>query len=335
MSVRWQSGSWRRAACAAALLLSGLATGCGGRADEDDEQATRAAIAAVKVSPGWTALPDAQRRALDVLLSGQDNPWSLGAREAVRDLVEDARWSGGAAAQAALLDGLWRDARVRPRSVATLGLSRATHAPYTLRPAAPLGTVELEGVATALERHVLVVDGRTVHIDAPAGARTDTSDGTLLSPDDAARSIAGLPRGARDQLEAMVLVPFKNPRDDAYAKDLGMPGFRTFMEGRSSGKVLVFPRVRASVDPVDMLLHEVAHVWSLRDLDEEGWRAWEEAEREDGHEVSTYAATHAREDLAETAAVYVAMRARPGGAEVRAMFGARFRLLDRWTPSVD
>lgn len=324
-------------ACTSALLLaSTFSAACGGATDEDDERASLAAIAAVKVSPGWASLSESQRRALGALLDGRDNPWSTGARDAVRDLVKDSRWSGGAAsAQVALLDGLWRDARVRPRSIATLGLSSAAHAPYTLGTGAPLGTVELEGVATSLERHDLVVDGRVVHIDAPAGAGTDTKDGTLLSPEDAARAIAGLPRGAREQLDALVLVPFKNPRDDAYARDLGMPGFRTFMEGRSSGKVLVFPRVRASVDPVDMLLHEVAHVWSLRDLDEEGWRAWEEAEREDGHEVSTYASTHAREDLAETAAVYVAMRARPGGAEVRAMFGARFRLLDRWTPSVD
>ncbi len=289
------------------------------------------AIGEAERSPGWALLDEGQKRALSALLGGRDNPWSTGARVAIREVVEDARWSTATPdAQKEMLLGVWRHTRVRPRSVATLALTpRNERAPYTLRGPMPLGTVELDGTPEDSVRHELEVDGRRIQIDAPvSGPR----EGTLLSAEEAARALADLPRSARDEVDSVVLVPFRNPRDEDYARDFAMPGFRTFMEGRSSGTVLVFPRLRATVDPTDMLLHEVAHVWSLRDLDDAQWRAWERAEEEDGHDVSAYAATHPREDLAETAAVWVAFRGRAGWGEVRAMFAARFALLEAWAP---
>lgn len=312
------------------MLFASAVIGCSA-APADERPSAAEAVALAESSPGWSALAPEQRRRLEALVEGRANPWSAGAREALRDLVVSAPFtSAPAAAQAELLEGLWRDARVRPRSIATLGLaSRTVRARYTLRAPVPLGMVELDGVPEPSVRHALVVDGREVAIDASV---LPPREGTQLAPEDVARAVARLPCDARAELDALELVPFRNPRDDAYARDFGMPGFRTFMEGRSTGTVLVFPRVEATIDPADMLLHEVAHVWSLRDLDDDAWRAWEQAEAEDAHDASVYAATHPREDLAETAAARSALAGQPGEAEVRAMFPSRFALLDAWAP---
>jgi hypothetical protein len=283
-------------------------------------------------SPGWALLSPTERGALDALLRGVENPWSKAAVPIAKAKIAEPAWpSTPAAAQATFFRSLWTDPAVSPHQISFLELSKArTPLPFTLDAAVPIGSQEFVGGSADALRVDMHVDDRVVGLFGPA---TPPNDVFLLTPADCAAAVARLPAPARGLIKNIVVNPFRNPADADIDKQLGVVGFRAFMRASSTNRVDVFPQVRKRDDVTDVMLHETGHVWSDRDLDDAGWKAWDDAAKADGHFISKYASTVDSEDLAETWAVYAGLaEGSRAVAEVEAMFPARFAFIRAHAP---
>ena len=291
----------------------------------DPELASTDILVVAKRSPGWTRLTPIEQSTLIALLSGTANPWSLAAIPIARSGITGAHWSQTPAdRQAAFFRALWTNEKVRPLQISFLRLASSlkTPKPFTLADPVSIGPQDFPGGSADAMRWDMTIDGRVVSIYGPSGPAID---GALPTASSIATIIASAPGAPRSQLKNVVLDPYRNPKDADYDKKFGTVGFRAFMEGSLTGRVMVYPQTRDRPDTVDVLVHESGHVWSFRDLTEADWTAFDAAAALDGHYVSTYASTFDTEDIAETWAVYACLE--PGSrtySEVSAMFPARF-----------
>jgi hypothetical protein len=294
------------------------------------------ALGGALASPGWAALSPEEQGPLAALVGGTANPWSVAAARAVEAALATPGWDAESAeGQATFFRSLWDDPTVRPRQVSELQLA-ADLAParHTLGAPTSIGVGDFSGGQAEASRWDMVIGAQAISIYGPTSGQALGESGTrLLSPEAMANAIAPIPAILRNQIRTVVLNPYRDPRDAQYDLQFGVTGFRAFMEGHPDGVVRVFPQVRERTDVTDVLLHEIGHVWSVRDLTSADWDTWTTAQAADGHFVSLYGSKDPREDLAECSAVYAALSGTPGLAELVAMFPARFALLAGWMPS--
>lgn len=298
----------------------------------EPELASTDLLVVAKRSAGWAHLSPTEQSTLTALLTGTANPWSLAAIPIARTGVFDAHWSKTSAdQQAAFFRALWTNDKVRPLQISFLRLAGSkTPKPFTLADPVSIGSQDFPGGPADAMRWDMTIEGRVVGIYGPSGPAID---GALPSPTAIATIIASAPAAPRGQVKNVVLDPYRDPKDADYDKKFGTMGFRAFMEGSATGRVMVYPQVRDRPDTVDVLVHESGHVWSFRDLDDAAWTAWDAAATLDGHFVSNYASTFDTEDIAETWAVYACLEAGSRTYnEVSAMFPARFAFVKSHGP---
>ena len=222
----------------------------------------------------------------------------------------------------------------RPQ-VASQDLARLMPPAHSVSVTGPehLSSFDFQGTRAPADRYqVDLGNGRTVPVVVGQGAVEPGMHQARL--EDVARALSRLPPEALAGINQVNVSPFRNPQDAEWAVVNNNPGFRSDMTNGAAGVVTVYPRGTPASDAqmAASMLHESAHAWSARewgaDLNGTRWRAWSAAGAADGRVASDYALSNAREDLSETAAVYLASRGTPAFDTYRAQFPNRFAILD-------
>ncbi len=192
---------------------------------------------------------------------------------------------------------------------------------------------EFHGATARAEVFDVVVEGQTITVAAPA-------DGHFTPPvqhsfDDVVRTLAALPEASRKQITSVHLNPVANPDDAFWAQTYGIPEAVSYMTCGAEGGVTIYPANAAQ--PAETMavsmIHETGHAWSMKAWGDAGtgpgWDAWSKAIETDVVRVSTYGNSSLLEDAAETTALYLWAKGTPHFDEYRALYPARFAILDR------
>lgn len=206
-------------------------------------------------------------------------------------------------------------------------------APWALGPPRLDAAFPFPGGPGRAEVFELVIDGQRVRLAAPADRRFDPPQQHTV--EEVARALAGLPESSRTRITSVTLSPVANPDDAFWAKTYGLPEMTSHMSVGTDGAVTVYPSTRArTAEHLAMsLLHESGHAWSFErwgtDTTAPAWKPWADAVEADVVRVSTYGNAHLSEDVAEATALYQSIRGTPLFEEYRALYPARFAILDR------
>lgn len=301
------------------------------------------AIAALEGTRGWSALGARDQERLKHLVGGATNGLSAMMRTALSLKLGGAQWPTlGAAAQAQALRTFMTDKKVLPKvSSVVLPAARQTET-YALR--GPLEVIKehpFRGKMMDAERYEVAIDGKATTVFAPHDPQATTAAngqryGALFNhtPEQTALAIAQLPRVNRELIHTLTLSPVQNPDDAYWAKEYNMPDFRSYMTCGAAGDVTIYPLPHeAGLKQMrNSILHETGHAFSLgrwgHDLEGPEWKLWRDAMAEDALFLSAYAQASPMEDVSEITAVYQATYGTAGFDEYRAMFPARFAVLD-------
>jgi hypothetical protein len=176
--------------------------------------------------------------------------------------------------------------------------------------------------------HEVEVKGRKIKVIEPKNVAPGQG---VPSADEIGKSLATLPDGQLDSVHQVTASPKPNPDDPHWEKEYKIKGFKS-AAASGGDEVTYFPQ-KGPMDQNDVdgiLNHEVGHL-----LHQKLWqdpaqkKAWDEAMASDGRSPSKYADAAPDEDISESLGVYSASRGSPCAVFARAMFPARFALLDK------
>jgi hypothetical protein len=203
----------------------------------------------------------------------------------------------------------------------------ATVSGPTLQPAR-----EFHGKTTDADRYDVTIEGQKIPVYLPHdGSYTPPGQHTL---DDAVKALTMLPAASRALVKEVNLDPVKNPQDAFWAQTYNQPNFSSYMTCGSEGVVDIYPQEQKGDFKymADSMVHETGHAWSNAKWgdDPQGakWAPWRDAAAKDGLLPSDYAKSSPEEDVAESTALYLAMKGTPLFDEYRKLYPNRFALLD-------
>lgn len=343
-------GKWAFPAVKAAMIgvsigLSPLSPGIPARAETVNVGSTEEEIAAdtvqsLRASPGLLAMaPELQNRLLR-WVGGSNHEVSMTAVRALRTVIKsEAFLAMDAGAQRVALEEFLRDQPRQVHIASTAVRALTTRAAYTVSDATPVDRVTFRsGDATGL-RYTVTVNGQAIPVFFPtADVPVSLLPGlTAFLPtiDQVAQALAGLPDYNRRLITSIYINPGRNPSDEHFATQFGRRGFISYMTADGSGLVSIYPALSPTFQrSLDFsLLHETGHVlsqqlWGAHYTDAR-WDPWKAAAASDGITPTSYARESIGEDFAETLVFYIATKNDPlAHAELRAMFPARFAILD-------
>lgn len=185
-------------------------------------------------------------------------------------------------------------------------------------------------------RHEVTVQTHTLHIGAQKIALEMPVAGvpegaSLPTPEQLAQAVARIPAPLRADLERVVVNPY------SYRFAIGENNDHRADMTAGEGLVTLYALERSDAALTLTLLHELGHVqsfakWSY-DTEAKGWQQWRAAMEKDGAAPSHYARENASEpgyeDFAEATVAYFLTQNTPQHAELKAMFPARFAILEQ------
>ncbi len=194
-----------------------------------------------------------------------------------------------------------------------------------------LSSFDFRGTRAPAQRYLVEVGDRKIPVVVGQGS----VEPGMRQPEinTVALALSRLPPEALEGITEIHLSPFRNPDDAAHASAAN-PDFRSDMTNGTAGDVTMYPRPTPVGDDfmAATLLHESAHAFSMRAWgtgeNTPQWRAWGQAGLRDGQRPSDYAEKNLREDLSETAAIYLATRGTSRFETYRAEYPNRFAILD-------
>lgn len=298
-----------------------------------DELGRETLVALVK-SPGFAGLAIDQQRRMLALAGGTNNEYSQNATVQLRVVIKDANYLAAQPAEQtrALTRFLIDPPYLNPVAAAS-ARAFSEEAPYSLSAASDAGVVDFRsGRAQGVRYHVTFAN-QTIPVYMPAANVAVL--GSLPSIDDIAHALARLPEANRRLVGSVYANPGHNPEDVGLSNSRGVP-FLSYMTADDRGVVSIYtlmgPTVSRNLD--HSLIHETGHILSFRTFgrsyDDRRWNEWKVAIRSDALRPTEYAKSSPGEDFSETLVFYVSSRNDPlAHAELRALFPARFRILDR------
>jgi hypothetical protein len=192
---------------------------------------------------------------------------------------------------------------------------------------------EFHGASGAAEVMKVTIDGQIITLAAPAdGKYTPAVQHTL---EEVVRTLAALPAVSRKNITSVHLNPVANPDDAFWAATYGNAEARSYMTCGAAGGVTIYPAEQKYPDDImrTSMIHETGHAWSMKTWGEAGtgaeWDQWADATASDLVNVSHYGQSSLFEDVAEASALYLESKGTPAFAEYRAIYPARFAILDR------
>lgn len=292
------------------------------------------AVAELVRSPGYAALAPKLRARLFAYVGGTNAEVSIPAAMSLRVVIKSETFLAMNADQqrAALETFLREQSMLTP--VASLVAERwATRAPYTLSDPTPLPSVNFRSGNAAGLQYQVTIGTQTIPVYMPAPGATVS--GYLPTIEQIAQALAGLPDKNRGAVVSVYANPGRNPSDAAYAAQFNRRGFTSYMSADSAGLVSVYPGIGPTrPSSIDFsFLHETGHILSNRlfgdHYTDRRWDRWKAAITSDNLWPTHYAKESPGEDFAETMVFYLSSRRNPTAhAELRAMFPARFAILD-------
>jgi len=196
----------------------------------------------------------------------------------------------------------------------------------------PLESADIRGERMPADLYEVEVRGHRIPVTVGHGELEPGMQQPSIG--EVAQALARLPDEALREIEAVQISPHRNPEDAYWAKEYEDPDFRSAMTTGSAGITTVYPHPH-ELDDAGMaasLLHETTHAWSNREWGERGterdWQRWASAAAADGTVMSDYATESVKEDVSETAALYLATRGTREFDEARALYPNRFAILD-------
>lgn len=290
-------------------------------------------IGTLAVSPGFGALGAGDRALLLRYVRGNDKLLSPSIRSGLESVLLDPTTKAeDAAGQAARLRDFVRKERGTPGVVPTWDVDfDKRRRPYTLSAPEPVEDYPFHtGKADGL-RYTVSVGGRQIQL--VASTVTPEAGFHVYTPAVIAKAIAALPASSLAELTTVEIDGKRSPEDKHWGALWKAPEFRAFMTAGDHGVVHVYPtggvQAQRSVDGA--LIHETGHLWSRKAWGPDGsvgWKAYAELIKKDSLHPSHYAANNAAEDIAETIELYHIVRGTPDEPAIRALFPARFQLLD-------
>ncbi len=203
---------------------------------------------------------------------------------------------------------------------------------HTITGPQPLESANIRGERMPADLYEVEVRGHRIPVTVGHGELEPGMQQPSI--EEVAQALARLPDEALREIEAVQISPHRNPEDGHWAKKYEDPDFRSAMTTGSAGVTTVYPHPH-ELDDAGMaasLLHETTHAWTNREWGERGterdWQRWASAAAADGHVMSDYATESVKEDVSETAALYLATRGTREFDEARALYPHRFAILD-------
>lgn len=191
---------------------------------------------------------------------------------------------------------------------------------------------ELRGERMSAERYEVEIRGQRVPVIVGQG---EVEPGMRLAEvEEVAQALARLPDEALREVKEVQVSPHRNPDDAYWAREYDNPDFRSGMTTGAAGITTIYPHPYRLDDAevAATLLHETTHAWTNREWGtrdtEPEWRAWAAAAAADGRATSDYATASVKEDVCETAELYLATRGTPAFERARALYPHRFAILD-------
>jgi hypothetical protein len=180
-----------------------------------------------------------------------------------------------------------------------------------------------------MQTHTLHMGDQKITIDMPVAGIPEGA--ALPTLEQIAKGVARIPAPLRADLERVVVNPY------SYRFAIGENDDHRADMTAGDGLVTLYALERTDEALTLTLLHELGHVqsfakWSY-DTDAKGWQQWRTAMEKDGVAPSRYARENAsepgHEDFAEATVAYFLTQNTPQHAEFKAMFPARFAILDQ------
>lgn len=184
--------------------------------------------------------------------------------------------------------------------------------------------------------------------------------GYIKSPKEIANALSGMPQPVLTLVRMAMVNPVHEIGSPAYmsttnagaltfypgyqhAEDWGYHPFAAqeavnYQMHQTNKKTKIYPPtqklLRETYFYQESPLHEAGHVWSLQkwgyNLYNSHWTKWQNAQEQDGKFCTEYAMTSAREDFAETFALYCLAKENPTEfGKFREVFSNRFTILDK------
>jgi len=220
----------------------------------------------------------------------------------------------------------------------------AVRLPYTMTGPTEVAAYAFESHQAPASEYIVTVGGQTIPVMMPNPPTSP--DGTVLSIDVVAQGLAALPAESRALVTTVRVSDRANSQDPLWRVAYGWSeSGRSFMTCGAAGLIDIYPSApdnpqsQSSID--GSMIHETGHALSSqrwgalpqppRDKElspHSGWLRWQNAIAADGTTPSGYARSDMPEDFSESLRLLSAVRGTPEEAEVRALFPARFAILD-------
>ncbi len=291
-----------------------------------------ATVNALAALPGFSKLtPEHQSRWLR-LAGGKTEFLADPARQALSDLIKDQKFRRfGSEQQARALTYLLVQQDWLPETVeSTAGAFAMRRVVYGLAGPKPEKDYEFASGPGSAVKYTLEVGEQIIPIFA--GEKNDPQP-HQLRVEVIAKAIAAMPKALRETIKVVRIDPRRNPDDAEKAVEFKDPGFSSAMSALE-GTINVFPtRAATAQSSADgSLIHEVGHfltrfAWGKNE--DPRWDPWRAAIKSDGVRPSKYAKVLVSEDVCETLSMYFEAIGTPAEKEVRAIFPARFAILDK------
>lgn len=292
------------------------------------------AFAELQRAPGFAALAPEVRARLSAYVGGTNSEVSIPAAMSLRVVIKSQAFLAmNADQQRAALESFLRDQPMLTPVASLVAERWATRAAYAISDPAPLDKVSFRSGDAAGLRYQVTIGAQTIPVHMPAPGVTVS--GYLPTIEQIAQALAGLPDRNRALVTSVYANPGANPSDSYYATQFGRRGFTSYMSADSNGLVSVYPGLGPTrPSSIDFsFLHETGHTLSNRlfgdHYTDRRWDRWKAAIASDNLRPTSYARESPGEDFAETMVFYLSSRRNPvAHAELRAMFPARFAILD-------
>lgn len=227
------------------------------------------------------------------------------------------------------------EARPEPRpQVMSQELDRLMPRPgrYAISGPETVRSANIRGARMPADRYQVEIRGHRIPVTVGKGELEPGMHQAEIG--EVAQALARLPDEALREVREVQISPRRSPDDAFWAREYEDPDFRSGMTTGAAGVTTIYPHPYALDDAstAATLLHETTHAWTNREWGNGGngrqWRQWAAAAAADGRVVSDYATESVKEDVSETAALYLATRGTPRFERERARYPNRFAILD-------